>query len=691
LTAEGKVAKIRTKMMFPIKNLIYNIKSIGHTEGIYTTADHPLLIARPKNVKRSDKGYECPVCLKSFKQFKSHVSQKNDEKHKKLREGNIFEYLRLQAHEVVVGDYLVEQFNRKIEFGGSKELARLIGWFAAEGSYHRQADKTTLAGIEFSLNISEDDYAAEIIALAKKVYGDDLNCHIWKRPNKTIQIVNIRNKQVAEDMMKYCGQYSHEKKLSEEVMNWFPEIQLELLSAYLNGDGHFRANSCQGIDFSTVSQDLVYQMQTIAYRNNILMNVTHGKIRQNQYAKERKLYYVGYIPKQDVNKLPTSTKYKLIDGNETETYDINHAPSGKVVTLSRYKAQRKKITEKGILTPITSIILRDFEGIVYNLEIDDETHTYIADGISNFNCQVAYSNCSVCGHAAKTTKDYCFHVKMHKGGAYDGRPVYEENHGVEFIEVSFVTTGADAQAKVLEIIAKQARITNTDVRQLWAAAALDSSFIEKIHESQKNFENIITAELEAVKNKVPNEFPAPEEQPDPEEQGAMIKTDQGDVKDVETPSDKIETPEKVITIKIQALIEEAAFLKSAGLDNSIVLSELDRWSNHYKNFKLIAMEKEFETLVAQAEQELANSIDCTATLEKAERIKTILAGKGKFFAPKEKKNPNVIELEKPKAPSPHKMQPDELQDHFKANRGTGAHKNKKDKRVNNPKKQNDEW
>lgn len=118
----------------------------------------------------------------------------------------------------------------------------------------------------------------------------------------------------------------------------------------------------------------------------------------------------------------------------------------------------------------------------------------IVDSVS-MGCQVAYSNCSVCRHKAKTTKDYCFHVRSHKGGAYDGRPVYEENHGVEFIEVSFVTTGADSQAKVLQIIARQARMTNENVLRIWAKASSDASYIARLDESQKNLSNIVVASI----------------------------------------------------------------------------------------------------------------------------------------------------------------------------------------------------
>lgn len=64
----------------------------------------------------------------------------------------------------------------------------------------------------------------------------------------------------------------------------------------------------------------------------------------------------------------------------------------------------------------------------------------------------------------------------------------------------------------------------------------------------------------------------------------------------------------------------------------------------------------------------------------------------KMYTPKIKENPNLIKVEKPSAPVPHAMTPEELQEHMKANRGTGYHKNQKDKRAKNPKKMNqDEW
>lgn len=122
----------------------------------------------------------------------------------------------------------------------------------------------------------------------------------------------------------------------------------------------------------------------------------------------------------------------------------------------------------------------------------------MADSVS-MGVRVSYSNCSVCQHKAVSTKDYCNHIKFNKGGIDGFRRVYEINHGLEFQELSFVAVGADSQAKILEIIAKQARLHNQDVRQLWAAASKDASFADNLLANQREMELIIVASIKFAK------------------------------------------------------------------------------------------------------------------------------------------------------------------------------------------------
>lgn len=73
----------------------------------------------------------------------------------------------------------------------------------------------------------------------------------------------------------------------------------------------------------------------------------------------------------------------------------------------------------------------------------------------SMGCRCGASICSVCGNEAKTEDDFCDHVKFYKGASFQGVPVFEDNRDIEFFEISFVTTGADKTAKILEKVASK--------------------------------------------------------------------------------------------------------------------------------------------------------------------------------------------------------------------------------------------
>ena len=107
----------------------------------------------------------------------------------------------------------------------------------------------------------------------------------------------------------------------------------------------------------------------------------------------------------------------------------------------------------------------------------------------SMGCNVQYSICSVCSNKAKTTAQYCEHVKMHKGGASFGKPVYEINHDIEFIELSLVSVGADPQAKILEVLARKKGLNYQELLQK-AASSNDPFFVENLEQEMISLEKI---------------------------------------------------------------------------------------------------------------------------------------------------------------------------------------------------------
>ncbi len=94
--------------------------------------------------------------------------------------------------------------------------------------------------------------------------------------------------------------------------------------------------------------------------------------------------------------------------------------------------------------------------------VDKKAYPELANGIINkyitdtsMGCMCGYSICSICGNKAVDEDDFCDHVKNYKAGNFEGLPVWEDNRDIEFFEDSFVTQGADPQAKILEKVASR--------------------------------------------------------------------------------------------------------------------------------------------------------------------------------------------------------------------------------------------
>ena len=121
-------------------------------------------------------------------------------------------------------------------------------------------------------------------------------------------------------------------------------------------------------------------------------------------------------------------------------------------------------------------------------------------------------------------------------------------------------------------------------------------------------------------------------------EGSMVKTDDGLTKDVhpgETPEHAETAPEvepsaaKVIIIKLQNLIGEAASMKAAGKDTTAIYAELDQWLGRFKEARRIALELELDSLVVKADQELNEGIGHVAdTFRSIEKVVKEINGLG---------------------------------------------------------------
>jgi len=102
---------------------------------------------------------------------------------------------------------------------------------------------------------------------------------------------------------------------------------------------------------------------------------------------------------------------------------------------------------------------------------------------------VQKSICSICGNEAVTESDYCACIKSpNKGRIVNGKRVFEINKGLNFIQISCVSVGADPQAKIRQILASLNTVIQNRKNQI------------------DNVDNISADEIYNLKNEIDTNF-----------------------------------------------------------------------------------------------------------------------------------------------------------------------------------------
>jgi len=132
-----------------------------------------------------------------------------------------------------------------------------------------------------------------------------------------------------------------------------------------------------------------------------------------------------------------------------------------------YKDHKNDSVIKAVGILLDSVPNHKVKGIELLVAVDKQKDPMLIRGINqgyitdvSMGARVTYSICSICEKVAHNELEYCSHIKNWKGQHYSGpetnwmpKLAYEDNRGVEFIELSWVTVGADTKAKYLEKIA----------------------------------------------------------------------------------------------------------------------------------------------------------------------------------------------------------------------------------------------
>lgn len=285
------------------------------------------------------------------------------------------------ASEVATPDYATPAF------------ARLLGYYLAEG--HIVYDKKkTIASIELTVNVNDqvlnevDDLCLAFGAKNKPVVRMRTNSAMARK-------ISISDKVLAEMCAEHAGCGARKKKLSQEVMEWHPDLQRIMIGAFGNGDGHGTKGGA--LKFSTASDDLAWQLTTLLPRIGVIpsiQNVTHkagGGF--NKHATYEWVIHVGKTQAQGLRDVcQRVVESKILKDHATRWIMTDEAAGCDYA-----------------VTPIREYSHMYAEVDVFNFEVEED-ESYVVAGVAVHNCRVKHDVCTICKHASRSPAEYCEHV-----------------------------------------------------------------------------------------------------------------------------------------------------------------------------------------------------------------------------------------------------------------------------------------
>ena len=230
-----------------------------------------------------------------------------------------------------------------------EDIARLLGFYCAEGSVCSDQTRPNSHVLNFSFSPAEDHLVEEVIRLLHKCLGVKA-----ARVQRATTLAVAVNKSSAALLFKsLAGKRSGEKRVPAMLFDAHRHIVRAFLDAYVEGDGHRYENG--KVSITTVSRQMAYGIAWLALKLGHLPSVYDTMMPEQ-----------GFIQNRSVKRSPH--QYTVVWYEEADV------------------ARKAIETEDFYLVPIRDVTFVDYDGDVYNMEVEEE-HNYLAGFFLVSNCQ----------------------------------------------------------------------------------------------------------------------------------------------------------------------------------------------------------------------------------------------------------------------------------------------------------------
>jgi hypothetical protein len=340
LTAEGNVKRVIRTMVRREAQSIYRLHVWGHRH-LRATGEHPILtesgykqlsrlsrkemVALPRYAPATKQRI---IASDYYPGNRVYTMRAKGNRHMHIPGKRVVTIYRIQPPDV---------FDLTAEFGW------IIGVYLAEGS-------TSCGKVTWSFSITErDTHVAKLVKLLRDCFGVEAN--VRELPHHNLIQVKVYGTLWAKLFESWCAVGCDGKRIHPDLCSGPPEFLEEVLRGWTDGDG-LGPNHEGGV---TVSHQLALGMFDIA------------------------------------NALGKAPRIETLDVKVTPKHGVESRRRRYIVRWptdpGRYNV-RGKVTDKYTFRPVDGVVREDFDGWVYNLEVEDD-NSYVAEGVGVHNCNAS--------------------------------------------------------------------------------------------------------------------------------------------------------------------------------------------------------------------------------------------------------------------------------------------------------------
>lgn len=332
VTAEGNTGPVMQLMVRYFNGELTKISLRGHTRTFSSTPNHPVLTKRGY-VAAGDVQVGDYVALTRYLPAGSKRMVIDVERLSHGLRGTI-------EGTIEAGGVTTKVSALPKTLSRTKKLGRLLGLYAAEGH-------TTVNKVVWTFGSHEEEtLVAETVDLVRSEL--DAEARLQYRPNNAINVVLYGKhwRRLFEELVPGTAKHGT-KRLSAQVTDG-PRDYLEgLFWGWMDGDGHFRRSSYQGI---SASKPLAMNLYDLAQGLGLKPTITRREPIQNGSAKRRQPFYEVTV--------------SVGGGSNSSCADEENS------------CVWRKVREIGS---------EPFSGNVYNMHVEGD-ESYVADGFGVHNC-----------------------------------------------------------------------------------------------------------------------------------------------------------------------------------------------------------------------------------------------------------------------------------------------------------------